>query len=516
LEAAQKAQQVDSNATLQQIREASQAFSEAIQDAKRATEQQQKRAEELTNAPKSEDKRARENLANQAEQIADETRKTRGRDADNLRNHWDSLAKQADQRAKQAQNQKRSAEKQVDRLEGEVKKHPDNESLKTQLNQQQAEAQRAREWEAKAKETQAIALNQKKEAERAAAEIRNTPLPKIKDEPHPAAELASQMNQQATEELNKLEQSLAQLAERARFDQNLRVPESSANWLQRRQLQLNDEVKLAAEMLSRAARHEERLGHMSQSNELDRASSNVGQTAEATLKETASSLENSREHFEQSVAAQQNLSRAATELAKQAAAVREMLAQQDSSPDDQDGSNKAGAPSNAEKLARTLDELDRQVNSRPTRSTNPSSKSSQGEASQQPSDGSNNGSSKPTAGEASQTLANAANEQAQRAAKQRQSQTESSQPGQYSGNQQGEQSSSDASGQGAFSTSDPATTGPGGGIGASHIQRVGDDWGRLRERRTENAVEDQSEQIPSGYRREIEAYFRAIAERAGR
>ena len=56
---------------------------------------------------------------------------------------------------------------------------------------------------------------------------------------------------------------------------------------------------------------------------------------------------------------------------------------------------------------------------------------------------------------------------------------------------------------------------PAGGIVETDgIDRVGSDWGQLRERRTEDATESKSTTVAPQYRREIEAYFRAVARRA--
>ena len=54
----------------------------------------------------------------------------------------------------------------------------------------------------------------------------------------------------------------------------------------------------------------------------------------------------------------------------------------------------------------------------------------------------------------------------------------------------------------------------GGQVDISQTDRAGAEWGKLRERRTEDASESRSESVAPQYRREIEAYFRAIATRA--
>ena len=71
------------------------------------------------------------------------------------------------------------------------------------------------------------------------------------------------------------------------------------------------------------------------------------------------------------------------------------------------------------------------------------------------------------------------------------------------------------------SASNSSATEPGSGqmpgdgfIDTSGIGREGSDWGQLRERRTDDVTEGRAATIAPQYRREIEAYFRAIARRA--
>ncbi|MDA7893903.1 hypothetical protein N9B38_03225, partial [bacterium] len=107
-----------------------------------------------------------------------------------------------------------------------------------------------------------------------------------------------------------------------------------------------------------------------------------------------------------------------------------------------------------------------------------------------------------TAGEASPTLANAMQSQAQQSARERQSQMNPAQPSPSEGS-----TPSTESGNGMQM---PA----GGPVDISQTNRFGTEWGKLRERRTEDASESRAESVAPQYRREIEAYFRAIAKRA--
>ena len=54
----------------------------------------------------------------------------------------------------------------------------------------------------------------------------------------------------------------------------------------------------------------------------------------------------------------------------------------------------------------------------------------------------------------------------------------------------------------------------GGTVKTVGVERLGSDWGQLREQRTEDASESRGASIAPQYRREIEAYFRAVARQA--
>ena len=196
----------------------------------------------------------------------------------------------------------------------------------------------------------------------------------------------------------------------------------------------------------------------------------------------------------------------------------------------------SGNPSQAEpgqmtadqQLAQTLDELDRQLAAQsnadsqaqpgePSDSQAPSeqtagnqSNQANSEAEGSPSENSDSQGT-PSAADASPTIANNLNSQAQQAARQRQqqlnpSQNQAGQPGDPN-QQQGDSSiASNESGNGQMPE--------GGTLDASEIERMGADWGRLRERKTDEVNEGRSATVSPIYRQQVEAYFRAIARRA--
>ena len=54
----------------------------------------------------------------------------------------------------------------------------------------------------------------------------------------------------------------------------------------------------------------------------------------------------------------------------------------------------------------------------------------------------------------------------------------------------------------------------GGRLDASEIERLGADWGSLRERKTDEVNEGRSATVSPIYRQQVEAYFRTIARQA--
>ncbi len=505
--AANEAQRVDSNAPLDEFKQASQELAGAVKSAKEWTDKLSERAKQEAERSTEEDKKQQRNAASQAESIEKSTRDQRARDEEQVKNLWKQAEDQAKSRVRNSENLQKRHQESVKRLTDQLKKQPENESLKQQIAKEQERAESAKHAAEQGNTSREFAEQQRKIAENRASEIRKLSLQPWDDAPRPTMELTEKLSRQAAQELNNINQELDELQQQSQIDDSLRVPEDTANSLSNRQQHLNEEVKLAAEMLARAARHQERLGQSAAAEELDRAAAEVGRTASETLDEAKQSLSEIADAPTQSSQASGQLAKAHAELAQQAAKVAELVAKQ--APKSQAASETSepagGEPTTPQKLARTLDELDQSLNS------SAESAASQPSGEQQPGQ-KQPGSSPQTAGQASQTLADAAQSQAQQAAKQRQAQASPQSPG------EGEGEASDEMGEPA----EPGTQSAGGNmprggdVDTTGVVRVGDDWGRLRERRTDDAVEDRAANLPSGYRREIEAYFRAIAEKAAK
>ena len=54
----------------------------------------------------------------------------------------------------------------------------------------------------------------------------------------------------------------------------------------------------------------------------------------------------------------------------------------------------------------------------------------------------------------------------------------------------------------------------GGNEALKSVARAGDDWGKLRGKSAEDTVGSGRDAVPAEYRKQVETYFRVIAERA--
>ncbi len=508
-EAAQKAERLDAATPLAELQQASRDLADAVTKAKQRNEKLSERSRAKADEPVHETQRSREDARRQLEQIDRSTRDQRIQHMQSQINAWKQAKNDIGRRIQDAQRQSRDAKNRAKQHQDRLKKEPDNESLKQEVKTEQAREAMAELAANQGQETKEAADRKQKALEERMSELQKSRLADLDDFPNPAAELAAITAEQAAGELADIEQELGQLVDQSKFDDALLSRPDESKQLSQRQAMLNDEVELAAEMLARAARHQERLGNAEDANSLDRAASKVGLIAQGSLRQAAQSLDAAATEASKSAAASSAMLTANRDLAEQAQAIASLIAQQQAtSPASETMSDDTSG--SAEKLARTLDELDQAVNGSPKFDRPGDSPAAPGDPSQS-GQASQSGQSQ-TAGEASPTLAGAAQSQAQRAARQRSAQTSPQQVGDGDGEPSEESGESGAPGARSGDGSMPG----GGLIDSRGVVREGGDWGALRERRTDNAVEDRSAPIAPGYRREIEAYFRAISERAAK
>lgn len=521
-EVVQKANQMGGeNALLENLEQTANEMAEGIESASEMLDQVNEQSEQAEKKDIHKDANSRRRATDQVQRFQRDARTKRIRALNNEKNQWAGAERDAGRRIQQAQRQKRDAERAKRQIEDRMKRDKNqSDALKQQQAQMQRRIDDAVRAEEAARETREFADKKGKETEQRSRDLQKTMFPKL-DQPNPAAQLSKVMATEAGRELNEIREELQALAGDADFADELRAPESQARSLASEQQRIEQDVNDVAEQLRRAARHEERLGQQELAQQLNEAADNVAEKAAAAAAAAAQSLEQATDDAAQAPQASRRVAEASREIRNAAQQLAQMLS---SGANEEDQPGQQGEPTptekRAEQLAQTLDELDRSIaqsqseqseqqqQQQQQQGEGQQASAEQGDA-QQPGEGQPQG--EPTAGEASPTLANAMDAQAQQAARQRQQQMNPAAEGQ--GDQTGQQSET-------ASSSNPGTQPgmgqmpDGGFLQTSGIERIGSEWGQLRERRTDDAAESRSATISPQYRREIEAYFRAVAKRA--
>ncbi len=527
------------NALLSEMQTTAKKMSDAIDAAAAAIDDVQQQTQKAMEENIHQNDKARLQSKTQVERFERDVRSKRIRAADTEKRNWQNAAKEAARRVQQVQRKKRDAEIAKKRVEVQLQRDPKKaESLKPQIAEFNRRSQEAARAEDAAKKTREFAEQKSKEAEQRLNKRRQQKLPSL-DKANPAAQLATRMTQQANAELESIREELSELAAKTKFDKELRAPASQARQLAQQQERIQSDVASAADQLQRAARHENRLGQEQLAQQLNDAAQMISDSAVQATEAAARSLESAATDAGRTPIANQDVSQATDQIQSAAEQLATLLAA--TLPPDQSASDESSGNAQAEQsdsdaegqqLARTLDELDRAM-SNPSQSEqgSPSEPGSEkggqpenggqpgeqgnGEQGEQgsPQNGKGEGANQPgqpTASDVSPTLSGQMNAQSQQAARQRQQQM--GPPGQ--GNQPGQ------GGERSASSATPGTK-PGSGempsggrIESAGVDRIGSDWGELRQRRTEDATESRSTTVAPQYRREIEAYFRAVAQRA--
>ena len=323
------------------------------------------------------------------------------------------------------------------------------------------------------------------------------------DAPNPTAQLASQFAEQAAKDIEKITSNLKGHTDTTRMPDTLRAAASRLEATVPEQQAVEQAVIEASENLARAARHEERTQHVTRQRQLARQSEQVAATASNELHLASDKLVQTFEQAQRNVDdaflrasaeathdARNALQNAEDVLRKRITELGALLAagspqtSQESAGSEQPGDNSGDAGGNSpmepSRLARLLDELDRQINERMGGpSSNPPGATNATQNSQSPS------------------LAQAAQQLAAKMNQQRQNQNN------HAAESGSETSMSRASSNPAAATSVQL-------LNVNRLEKT--DWGKLRQQTAEDIVESARESVAPRYRKQVETYFRVLAE----
>lgn len=559
--------------TLDELQNAARQFENDVRQAAESTAQVSQQLDAAADKDLYDKQDKRDSTAKSMQQTENQLRNEEVHAIDQQRNKWLANERSAGQRINSAQQRKRQAESAIRREQDKLKKDPNNDWVKREIQRHQDLLDEAERTIEQTQQTKELADQRRKQAVERANAINDNKVTPL-DRTNPAAQLGERVTRDAAERMQELAKEIGQLRSDSDIASDLRATSDSAENIARQQQSVKSAVQSAAEDLARASRHEQRLDNRPVAQQLAEASdqtiNGAGQAAQNADDELRQSVDDDRNSDE----AGRALRDASETIAAQAEAVESLLSQsqQQSSQPQQSGdpsqpspspqtsadatqapSPSSGQPSQGaqaatgqqppsdpsaaaqpsgsqpspQQMAQTLDDLDRTLAAQsgqpgqPSEGQNASAQSSQG-AEGQPSSGQPGqepngpgqlGSGQPpqNAVEASPTLAQMLEAQMQQAARER---LESLQQAQ-SGQQDGDPSNPDASSPNPFSESGEGEM-PAGGDDVDLIRGMIDDgdWGDLRRQSVDDAAQGRAVRIPPGYSREIKAYFKALSKRA--
>jgi hypothetical protein len=335
------------------------------------------------------------------------------------------------------------------------------------------------------------------------------------------AELGSQVASETAEAAQKLADELKlAAAEAIGKPEALAAAEALSSGMES-QNALRQDVEQAAEELSRASRHEERMSNSTKASMLEQQASQVGDLAKGSLSSAGQKLDdamnkaagesNRKASAESTSESMQALASAESELRKQAQALKgATAAKADGSKSSAVGAERSASSSSGQllspqEMARMLDELDHLLNSAmkdPEKQAAAVQNSKPSQSSNAQGRSSRNGEPTPASpAESTKTLAEAAEKLASEMNQQRQAMESSSQNPTSTGSPDSTSRSAMQLGQ------DTSAMVPAVAVLSS------EDWGKLREQSADEAREGDREEIPSAYRALVEEYFRRLSQR---
>ncbi|NLS92213.1 MAG: hypothetical protein GXX96_08545 [Planctomycetaceae bacterium] len=490
------------------------ALDDLLETARRTAEQAQQAAQLLRQGEQSTAKTKDENIPGDEQRRAEYQRSFE----DDQKQFHEQVLRDARGRARElAQNQQRTEEQvkarqrdlqktqqDVDRKQESLNRDPQSQSAQRSLQEAEARRNQLQRELDRAQRTSERAKQRRDEADKVVEQLEKKELQPL-SAPNPAAELANRYAGESAEQVEQMANRARQLAQRPDWAYRLTPPSNELNESRQRQAEIGVDVEQAGEDVARAARHEARLDKPELAERLAERAQDIGDVAEGEVAQSEQELDEAAREAEpengpqqgnrQAMEAHASIGEAERAISRQAEALDAALsppeaASQTAAADQPAGESQASqtgstAPpatpeqaARAQMLARTLDELDQAL------------------ADSQASPG-----SPATPQPAPSTLAGAAQAQATRMA---QARMQARMAAQMPGREGGEESQ-----QGA------ALVGQGGSDAALQpVARAGDDWGKLRDKSAEDTVARGADAFSAEYRKQVETYFRVIAERA--
>lgn len=419
---------------------------------------------------------------------------------DNERSQQQAL-NQADGELREAEQFVQQTSMRLKRTQQAQDRQPEDPQIAQQIEDQQRQLEVARQI-VKAKTFKRDELVARSQQARNELVRINTLELSLLEADNPAAQLASLLSEHAVHQSQFIVQALQDWAAA-----EPPVPQAAWDQLQSqqsREANVRVDVQSAADNLSRAARHEVRLDHRQHAHRLHEIAGLTQRAVDDPIRQAELTIATAREDALRADSAGQASPAAtakaiaATQLAENAIAaaaveLRSFLSQATSEdlassqpPPLANEPPAAADPLSARQKSQLLDEIDRQLHG--------SSELGEKEDNAQAPPDAQSGSSNQTP----DTLGEAARELAKRLSRQRQS---------------GPMANTDI---GAATESQMANVNPQGPVAVRilELEELDGSWGLLREQASEDVLETRRESLAPRFRRQVEAYFRELAEQS--
>ncbi|GAB5402019.1 MAG: hypothetical protein Aurels2KO_02500 [Aureliella sp.] len=418
--------------------------------------------------------------------------------SDRLRRTTQLLARVTRGHQRQRKQQLQQIERRASSLAADIKRREALAPKSAMANEQQISRWQAQQRELlrdveRLKQLERLVARMQGKVEAASEQVAasNTIEPLEPDATNPAAQLADRL----LGELRRTSRYVAdQLSQHGTPPDSFSIAEATVRQSQSVPAEIGSQLSWAAESLDRAARHEQRLGNTQQAQQLAQLATAAERVGSRSNAEVAGTLESAL------AAASTTTGAIPAELSDSALGEIDVVVDQtrqlvnqltrflDGPPVEPQTKPSVAKPPvsmQPDDLANLLDQLDRQLN-----------QGSQLGESDNDSDAANSAASaKP------QQLSQSASQIAQALAKGRQSPSE--------------QTSGDLATATESQQADVRPQGP-TAVQMLNVERINGNWGQLRERTNEDALEDARLGVPAQYRSQVDAYFRRLGSSASK
>ncbi len=469
----------------------------------------------------------RERMENWQREMLEGRRRTEGSLVEQRERQRNQARQELDETTNQSNQARANADSATQRAQQDSSSA--DAAIRAQGAQQEAvNAERARQLAAARLET---AEQQLKQAQTRRDQM-NERQPPALDQPHPAAQLGQNVAAELSEEGARTAQELEQLAGAIPNWQNeLAAHRGTLAHEHPQQQQVGRDVQSVGRDLDRAAAHEQRLGNSQPAETMAARAQQVHQVVEGSVQSAAEGIRQaagdpdslSALEAEQaasndaSTRAQQSLSTASADLAQQSSALQEQLehsrgdfaSSSENAPRASDTSASQGresAPATdrpplnmpPQAMAHLLDQLDRQLREPAENAATPRSESA--------------ADAEPPARMSPQSLSQAARALAARMQRSRQATADAARRAQ----------AAQATNQHAAAATSQATAAAHDSQGVARPDATlldpnridASGWSKLRQQVAEESTESTRESVAPGYRQQVDAYFRAVAEQS--